>query len=709
MAINLYSTNPDEINKTKADIFAQDSDFFQRLYQSIRRCIDLYNGQPVSQLFSGSTFLINGRMVTSYPVMDAPNAPYYNEIRPLIRTLLSFATKNEPAMSCWSLNPASSKLTDVAKVAEDVNKAKYEIDSEQLYLFEAGEIDLVCGTAFRKDYWDFSLGGFIPDEQGRLVRSGDNAIEIYTPLQVGYDFSCKNFDKSKYVYERFVKSVEFGQINYGMQRVDRSFGGNIEAAKAAGYYPDVTDGIVTNKNRTIPDYLMYCEQLRRGVPYTTSSLDITDGNCEYTIFYVRPSAEFPQGRKIVWMDEKLVYATPENGENPEYLGGTPCEFHPFTMCINEEYIGRSLGKSAVELLMPIQIDSIELRALIKENEQTIAKPQLLVAENQLASEIINSKGVNAVTYKVIPGANVPTVFMGNSLPAPVYARLQNIPNEMMRILGTNGILGGDAPSGVTAASALDMLRENAGVQVAPMAKRLAFFLKRALTKKLRVIHKYHNANDPFLTKKIAEMARKRYKTQVTTFIGEKDLSDEINVEIEASSMIPKSEQQKTKSYLDLLDKGFFAQQLQADPMDAILFQNELQKKLGLDPIETDTVASFKKADWIVDQLMNGIYIEPDTMVDDSNVIVHVLKKTMLDPNYLENVEPKIKSLFAQCYTAHSDILAQQAQGQKEQMMQDQQAMMQQKVQADVATSAGKDQAKVASQMMKEAAQPKVLH
>lgn len=706
MAIKLYSENEDDLNTTKRDILDQDSDFFQRLYQSIRRCVDLYNGQPISQLFSGSTFLINGRMVTSYPQSDSPNAPYYNEIRPLIRTLLSFATKNEPTMSCWSLNSANTNLSDIAKVAEDVNKAKYEIDNEQLRLFEAGEIDLVCGTVLRADYWDFSQGGFVPDSKGQMVRSGDNVIEIFTPLQVGYDFSCKEFDRSKYVYNDCIKSIDFGRANYGMDRVKRDFGDDIGAAEQMGYFPEAASSVTERKTRNIPDYLMFCEQLKRGVPYTTSSMDVPEGHCRYTTFYVRPNVDFPQGRKLVWMDEKLVYATPKGGQNPEYLGGTPCEFHPFTMGINEEYIGRSLGKSAVELLLPVQMDAIELRAVIKENEQTIAKPQMIAATNQIKSEVINAKGVNVLQYDVIPGAALPTAFLGASMPTQVYQRLLNIPADMMRILGTNGILGGQAPAGITAASALEQLRENAGVQVAPMAKRLTYFLKKALTKKLRVIKKYHSANDPFLTQKIAEMARKRYKTQIDTFVGTRDLSDEINVSIVEDSMIPKSEQNRTKIYIDLLDKGFYAQQLAGDPMDAILFQNELQEKLGVDPIETDTVAMFKKADWVVDQLMNGKQVPPDPMIDDSNIMVHVLKKTMLDPNYLENVGPRVKVLFAECFQAHQQILDQQQQAAKAQAMQDQQDIMKQQVQAEVATAAGKDQSKAASEIMKASLSPK---
>lgn len=705
MSINFYTEQPEDLTKSKKDLFKQDSDFFQRQFLSIRKCFDLYNGNPSPQMFSGQTFMFNNQTVTTSAMFFQPNAPYYNEIRPLIRTLVATATRNEPAMTVWSIDNSSNKYNAVAKVAEDVNNALYHIDNEGDRLFQAGEMQLVAGQVYREDYWDWSQGPFVTDANGNQVRIGSNAINILTPLEIGFDFT-DSFEKSYYVYKRFIGQLMWGQDQFGSARAQNSFGGDLEAMYQMGYYPLECDEIQPKKSTDTPEYLMFVKNLKMDVPFTSRSNELQDGEVEFNYLWLKPTVDFPQGRKLVWINDVLVYATPKGGENPDYLAGSPCDFHPITTCANEGYIGRALGKSAVEMVMPIILDSIELRGLIKENEQTVAKPQMLAAKGSLAQEIINAKGVNITTVDATRSKGfTPQIFMGVSFPAAVYKRLDDVPLAMMRILGSNGVLGGDAPAGVTAASALEMLQQNSGNQAAPMCKRLASFEQRALTKKLKLFKKYHSANDPLLTSKIAEMARKRYKTQVDSFVGAENLSDEINVEIESASMLPKNETQKTKSYLDLLQQGFYAQQLQGDQMDAILFQNELQKRLGLDPIDTDTIASFKKADWIVDKLLSGQFIEPDPLVDDSNIITHVLKKTMLNPDYLESTDDNIKQLFVKCYQMHTQLMQQQQQQQKQEAMADQQEMIQQQVQAEVATSAGKDHAKVASEVLKSNLMP----
>lgn len=649
---DLYKTDADQLVGAYKDVQSEANSFLQRWSRVARKCTNFVNGDQTIDQDTTSTWL-NGQPIFNQYTLSKPSQLNVNEIEPIVRTLTSYLTRAKPTISAKTINYQNVKAKSTAKVAEDVANAKYDLDDEQNLSNEAAMWMLTCGTVFGKDYWDPTAGGYY---NGR--KTGNNIAKILTPFTVSTDWTCTTFSDIPYIKEDNIVDVEWLKSAYSLE--------------AAGFTNDF-EGLVEGDwgNEALTRY----EQFKTSVPYLGTNGDIDrKGRTLMTELYVAPNANFPQGRMLVFAGGKLLYQTPEGGENPYYLGvmGQQPVWHPYTMGVYEKYLGRILGKSLVEQLLPIQMRMNEIWSAIIENANTIGKPNIIAAEKQLKKGVLTGEGFRLYTYQPMQGASEPHAFQGIPLPAQFFNELQQLSQKMVQIAGTNFVMQGTPPTGVTAASAISQLLENASTQNAPINQRFTRFHEERFTKKLRVIKKYQYFPDNELNVALQGIAKQEYRSTMQIFIGANDLADNVDVKIESSSMIPKSEQSKSEAILDLVKSGFFGPALQEDSPNSQTIREQILEQLGLEPLLTEESVDMKKAKWENERIILGqpVQISPR---DIGPIHIQCHKELAQNPDFLENAPQQVQMALDEHLTMHEQMEQQkmmQAQAQQKAEMQD---------------------------------------
>lgn len=638
----LYSDNFDMVNGAMNEVFQGEQDYKKSWARVAKRCVAFANGDQ-NPSTEAAPIMVNGQPVS--PRNDTRLNMYQtNEIEPVIRTLVSYMTRAKPAIEA-SATEEDDDQKAIARVAEKVSQAKYDLDNEYQNSRMSAFWALTTGTVFRSDFWDHSLGYYVPDvdEEGNPVidpmtgepvisnqKTGNNAVSVLTGLSVTVDHECMEFERMPYIGESHLMDVEWAREAFDQDLP--GYTGKIKDIKEDNYAADT---------------LQTLEEMKFAVPYLSRGRqNKSRGKCLIRAWFVRPNREFPQGRMIVNAGGATVFITEKGGKNPYFNHFEPIMWHPFTAFIFEPYIGRFLGKGIVEQLVPLQMRLNEINGAILENANTLAKPNIIAPENSLKKGILNGRGANVYTYKPVPGGDRPNPMPGIPLPQQFFNEKQSIIDQMVRIAGTNFVMNGQPPTGVTAASAINQLLENASNQQSDMMTAWQVFHEQAFTKKLRLLRKFNKFPDKSLNRRLKMITRETMEFQNKIFIGASDLSDGVNVQITAGSMIPKSQTVKNDTYRELASAGALSPYMQEDSPRGERVRAQVMEKLGLEPLESEESSEYKKAKWENGKILRG---EPCSVSEYDVAAIHipVHRSKIQDPKFLETAqEEQIAALDA---------------------------------------------------------------
>ena len=424
------------------------------------------NSNSATAQISGSNFLVSQNQ-------DNRNQIYItNEIESIVRTLVSYMTRARPGVEVFPADD-SEEAKKKAEVGETILDAKYILDGEQNHSRTAAYNALTYGTTFRKDFWDYSVGANceIPvfDELGnevtdpetgevqtRVQKTGDNNVAILTPFTMGFDWSVTDWTQMPYLQEYYLMPVEWAREVF-----DRNEAGY------TGKAPNIKEGMEIGASLTIFEQLKYATPFSYGTSTRTNTKDKT----LVIETYICPNNDFPKGRMIIKAGGLTVYDSYNGGKDlgsPYFMPFQRPMWHPYSMFRYAPYIGRILGKGLVESLIPQQMRLNEINGAILTNANTMAKTDVLAIENQLKRGVLNGAGGNVYTWKWVPGQPPPMKWQGAPLPAQFFQEKQQLIDQMVREAGTNFVMQGQPPTGVTASSAISQLLENANAQQSDM-------------------------------------------------------------------------------------------------------------------------------------------------------------------------------------------------------------------------------------------------
>lgn len=703
---DLYSKEVTKALMCLDELKASSDNFKQRLVTLWERAINFANGNQLYNYGDGTTATANGQFSRNIDVDSRQHLYVTNEIEPIARTLTSFMTRAKPAITVMSTSDEYRDRSR-AKLAEELMIAKYDLDEENKNSRDAAYWALVLGTVFRKDYWDaesgsnYSLpeyddfGNEVVDEKTgrvktRYEKTGMNNTAILTPYSMDLDFSITDFEEIPWIRENYFMDINWVKENF--------------YRKEPGYYNDNLMSLSTQDSNGTTGTLGYLERLKFAAPFYGRGAVPAAYSEDKTIvseIYIRPCDTWPKGRLIITAGDKLIYDSPKEVGSPYYFEYEDINWHPYTMFTYEPWIGRFLGKGIVEQLLPLQMRLNEINGAILENANTLAKVDVLTPEGSLRRGVLNGKGANVYTYKHKPGVPPPTKWPGVPLPQQFFQERQTLIDSMVRIAGTNFVMQGQPPTGVTAASAIQQLLENANSQQSDLMGSWEKFHERAFTKKLRLIRNFNKVPDTKVINYMRTMVKDALDSEIKDFTGE-DIGDGLTVKIEKGSMIPKNEQIKREQFTQFAQMGLLGNLADPGP-EGDKKRAELLAKFGEKPLEGGTSVEIEKAQWENNRIKSNL---PVQVGEFDNDVIHLAehKEEFQKPKFIERGTPEMKQALYIHIKQHEQKLQmaqQQAmQAQQQQQMQIAQASNQMEIAKINAATQGEGQARMTVEQMK---------
>lgn len=673
MLSDLYSDESAKVLSTLEEYKTSSDSFKNSLVGLWEKCVNFSNGNQFYDSFSDTNVTSNGQF-TRGPGTDSRQQIYItNEIEPVVRTLVSFMTRQEPSISAYASGRSGSS-ENRAKMAERLIQAKYDIDQENKVSRNVAHWGIVLGSVFRKDFWDTSaganysvpkydeLGAAVVDAEGKTVnqyqKTGMNGVSILTPFSMDMDWSVTDFEDQPWVRENYFADRDWALENF--------------LKEEKGYFRDNLKTLETGKYSGVQNGgpLSYLENLKYAAPLYRTGASPVEGNKNKVLvseIYIRPSASWERGRMLTLINGSLVYDSPKDQGSPYYFPYEDAMWNPYTDFIFEPWIGRMLGKGIVEQLIAIQMRLNEINGAILENANTVAKVDILTPEGSLRRGVMNGRGGNIYTYKHRPNVPAPVKWEGTPLPRQFFEERQLLIDTIVRISGTRFVMNGEAPKGVTAAAALQQLLNSSQDQQSDLMKEWERFHQRAYTKKLRIIRNFNKVPDEKVINYMRQINEDALDMEIKDFIGE-DIGSGVTIKIEPGSMIPKNTAMVRDQYLKYAEIGLLGE-LKDPSLSGVRLRSELMQRLGEKDLDSSITVEMEKARWENERIKKKLPILVNVFDNDE---VHLAEHIEMyqTPRFIEKASMAMKTELMNHINSHKASAEKKAQDLKQKMIQD---------------------------------------
>lgn len=386
------------------------------------------------------------RVTARYTITD-------NRIRPTVRREVARLSKARPG---WAALPR--QLDDQAVEDALTSQRLLEWAWDKLGLAakrrEALSWSRICGAGFIKTVWDPEaepgvtavvdqagapimhpsedrplLAGEMPElealdgTQTKQIGGGDVAHVVRSPFSIYPDPLATSLEDCRWIIDESVRSPEYVLERFG-KRVD------------ADAPPQV--GIVESR-------------------FHGSAVDALGGKkIGVRVFemWEKPTKTNPEGRRMAWTESTLLY------EGPNEYGRIP-----YTMFRGVVVPGRFWPDAMVTDLRPLQVRLNKLESQIAENISRFGNPALLL--DQLQNIKVFGVPGEQIKHSASTPAQLPQYLTPPNMPPQTFNLLEQVQASMQEISGQFDVSQGTVPSGVTSASAISLLTEQADTMLGP--------------------------------------------------------------------------------------------------------------------------------------------------------------------------------------------------------------------------------------------------
>lgn len=666
-------TDKNKLSGEINDIFNEDMRLKSSLLKVWQQNIHFLNGQQTMEFDQFQ------RKFQNVPVLNnrsnRPQVYVTNEIEPVVRTLVSFLTRNKPKARAYPSDPDDDASVRRARIAELVIDATWDVDREYDRYVQAAYWLFTVGTVFRKDYWDASARGQIhlpavdpmagqmqtqmdqqtgPDQVdpqetngqsgiNNVIQGprhwGDMAASILTPLQMAVDFPVTEFSSADWLMEYSMQKVDWVQEQYNIKAP--GYTGRIGEVKAQENFGKALEADLRFRFQT---------------PMVAAAKPTPHNMCVMKEFYQAPKANMPwnqntnakpRGRLIVVAHNITLYDGPSS-----------YNWHPYTACTYEPFLGRFWGKSLVEQLVSSQRRLNEINGVVLENSQTMANPQWSVYDGSVPEGSISGKGGLVVKWKRVGDQVVaPQKMPGVPLPAQYFQERTGLIDQIVRIAGTNAILQGTPPAGISAAAGLQLLLENAQSQHGPLMNNWELFYERSQTVKLQNFQRFGREARTDLVQYLKRLRKDISDLDIDAITGDM-LEDEVSVSIEAGSSIPKSQAARQSQLMELGKMGVLGD-IVHDP----IVNQQFLSEFGITEFNQSTSAEWEKIKWENGRMLKGQPASPSPF-DNHQLHLPQHIAEIQKPSFIEGASPQAQQAFQEHIAWH-----QQRQGAAQQQAQ----------------------------------------
>lgn len=510
----------------------------------------------------------SGSSINTGTRLYVPKAPYYrsrpvfNRIRPIVRKELAKLTAQKPSAT---VIPSTSDDQDqaAAKAGEQIWESVFRRMKLEAVHRQAQMWARVCGNGFVKSYWDPQAVN--PDSTDTL---GDFCIEVVTPFHLFVpDMLAIDIEDQPYVIHVNTKTPEWVKLNYP----DLNIAANCMEAS------DILDDSFLN--------LVGAGGFRKN-SILCYEVWVKPGNVDF----------LPNGGMFSIIGDNLV----------EFVKGNPYKHnqYPFEKLDNIDS-SRFYTTSVVDDLISVQREYNRTRGQIIENKNRMAHLQLMAAEGSIDAPKITTAPGQVVYYKL--GFPEPKPIPLQGLPAYVLQELQYQLQDFDDISGQHDVSKGQAPPGVTAATAINFLQEQDDTLMAASFQSIEAFYEKLAYQVLCYVSQY------WTVPRTVKVAGNDHQFDVQAFKGA-DLRSNTDVKIEAGSALPTSKAAKQAFLMDLMSQQFISPEQGLELMDMGGVQ-ELYEQLQIDTAQAsrENMKMSNVTQQMMDEYLQTFMPQPDPM------------------------------------------------------------------------------------------------
>ena len=448
-----------------------------------------------------------------------PPAPYYrsrpvvNQIRPRLRREMAKLTGQKPNAF---IVPASSDDRDMyaANAGEQIWDSIYRWKKIHSITRRAVFWTTVTGNGFVKSFWNPSKRDPISDVMGDIEYIPITPFHLLVP-----DLKEEEIEDQPFIIHAQLKSAD---------EVSRMFGQPVSFERPEG---DMLEGSFLN--------VMGLQQWEQNKKVFVLECWIRPGVCK----------DIPEGGLYTVAGNKIMY---ESLGWPYNHG-----LYPFSH-FGHVQSGKFYRDSIISDLIPLQREYNRTRGQIIEAKNRMAKPQLAAELGSIDATKVTTEPGQIILYR--PGFQAPQPIPLQSLPSYVLEEQDRIKQDMDEISGQHEVSRGDAPPGVTAATAISYLQEQDESQLSYTFDSIEEGMEKIAHLTLNYVHQFWDEE------RQVKVTGADGSFDIKAFKGS-DLRGNTDIRVEAGSALPTSKAAKQAFIMDLMKMGFIDPQKGLEVME----------------------------------------------------------------------------------------------------------------------------------------------
>lgn len=276
---------------------------------------------------------------------------------------------------------------------------------------------------------------------------GSLRSEIASPFEIFYDFSCVEWHRQPQVTRVKDRTLEYFKLRYGTRGADVEAGG---ASTLGEFYSSSLAYMASGP----------------GINPSAGQVVRRPGNAE-VCYYRQADDRYPEGLTATIAGNTLlekVEALPKDHTGNRFIPVTQFLFDPIP--------GSAVGKTVASDLRPKQKQRNELESLIQLITMRMANPVWIIPYGTDVEGFSGQPGAVLKAIQLSPNANSnPQRLPGENVPSSVMAWLEKIDTDLEEMASIFDVLKGQAPTGVTAGYALQLLIERGQSRWGPLFQR----------------------------------------------------------------------------------------------------------------------------------------------------------------------------------------------------------------------------------------------
>lgn len=460
--------------------------------------------------FKGDQYvsLLKGKLIRA-PKVPGRVRLVINRVRPTVRTEISRMTSQKPMAT---VKPASAEDEDI--IAAEAGEAIWEYISDEkgfdTAFKQASFWVSTCGVGYVKIAWDDDAD----DKQMDDTIKGDFCFSAPTPFHIFVpDLLEQDIQRQPFVLHAYTMSVEDVKDRFA-DKLDKNMKPSVVGTNEI--FETRYLNLVGTESNAKPDSSLVIEA------------------------WIKPGATnlFPNGGMVILVDKTIVYTSDQ---------GIPYDHGKFPFVkIENVPSGSYYSTSTIEDLIPIQKEINRSRSQTVENRNATAKAGYFVQDGSIDINRWTSKPGQLIPIK--PGFKEPVPIPVPPMPAYISEERQEMLRDWEDMSGQHQVSKGGAPSGVTAATAINFLQERDDSFMASVFDSIESATEDAANQSLQLAVQYWD--EPRMIK-----ATGMDQSFSVLMLKGSDIKNGTDIRIDQGTALPTSQAAMRAFVTDLMNRG----------------------------------------------------------------------------------------------------------------------------------------------------------